>query len=209
MPGAGVKTIERQHVPAQLPGKAIAAARGLGGPTSDSGHPERPIERVIRLAARHGLATASREDWEQLLWAKFDGNVFEIGQIIVYYDIVYYDEDDDELVINPAHPAWSDMRAYIQAPNRKRFFSSRSPDHITHHEIGHALHYRGMTSAERAAIWYKVLTREERLIATFVSDYSVHGRIEFVAEVYAGLCAGRRFRTEVMRLYEKLKGPPR
>jgi hypothetical protein len=101
------------------------------------------------------------------------------------------------------------MRAYIQAPNRKRFYSTRSPDHITYHEIGHALHYRGMTDAERAEIWFKAHTRKERVIASNDSDYSVQGRIEFVAEVYTGLWAGRTFLAEVMSLYEKLKGPPR
>ena len=101
------------------------------------------------------------------------------------------------------------MKAYIQAPSRKRFYSSRSPDHITYHEIGHALHYRGMSDAERAEIWYKELTTDERVIATHLSDYSVAGRIEFVAEVYAGLAAQRRFRAEVMDLDDALKGPPR
>jgi hypothetical protein len=83
MSGAGVKTIERETIPRQLPRKAIAAARGPGGPPSVSDQPERAIDRAIRLAARHGVVTAPREEWDQLLWAKFDGNIFEIGQVIV------------------------------------------------------------------------------------------------------------------------------
>jgi hypothetical protein len=108
------------------------------------------IERAIRLAVMNGLAVAPREQWDQLLWARFDGDILEISRTIAYYD-----EDDDELVINPTHLAWTDMRAYVRDPRRRNFFSTRSPDHIIRHEIGHARHYRRLTSAERADIWYK------------------------------------------------------
>ncbi|MGP0068809.1 MAG: hypothetical protein ACLQGP_35070 [Isosphaeraceae bacterium] len=101
------------------------------------------------------------------------------------------------------------MRTYIRDPERKNVFATRSPDHIIRHEIGHALHYRGLTTAERADIWYKDLSPEERAIASQVSDYSTVGRIEFVAEVFAGYWGGRRFHPEVLALYEKLKGPSR
>jgi hypothetical protein len=50
---------------------------------------------------------------------------------------------------------------------------------------------------------------EERAVAVHVSDYSEHGRIEFIAEVFAGHWGGRRFRPEVLALYEKQKGPQR
>ncbi|MGP0068810.1 MAG: hypothetical protein ACLQGP_35075 [Isosphaeraceae bacterium] len=56
------------------------------------------IARAIRLSVKNGLSVAPEEEWDQLLWAKFDGNVFEINETIAYYD-----EDDDELVINPTH----------------------------------------------------------------------------------------------------------
>ena len=162
------------------------------------------IARAIRVAVRHGLAVAPWEEWDHLLWARFNGNIFEIREIIAYYD-----EDDDELVINRAHAAWGDMRAYVQTEERRGHFSTRSADHIVRHEIGHALHYRGMTDAERAEIWYKGLPREEKLIATQVSGYAREGRIEFVAEVYSGLWGGRKFGRDVTSLYETLKGPPR
>jgi hypothetical protein len=160
--------------------------------------------RATRLAVKNGLAVAPKEDWDHLLWARFDGNIFDINDTIAYYD-----EDDDELVINRTHLAWTDMRAYIQDPRRKDHFSTRSPDHIIRHEIGHALHYRSLSAAERADIWYKDLLPEEKVFAAHVSDYSTEGRIEFVAETFAGHWAGRRFRPEVLALYEKLKGPSR
>jgi hypothetical protein len=141
---------------------------------------------------------------DHLLWAKFDGDVLEIRKVIAYYD-----EDDDELVLNRAHAAWGDMRAYGQAEERRGHFSTRALDHIVRHEIGHALHYRRMIDAQRAEIWYKGLTPEEKLIATQVSGYAKAGRIEFVAAVYRGLWGGRKFGRAVTSLYEELKGPPR
>ena len=66
-----------------------------------------------------------------------------------------------------------------------------------------------MTEAERADIWYKELSPEEQSTAAEVSKYAKFGRIEFVAEVYAGLWGSRTFCPEVMALYYKLKGPPR
>jgi hypothetical protein len=108
-----------------------------------------------------------------------------------------------------AHAAWGNLREYVQADERRGHFSTRAPDHIVRHEIGHALHYRGMTDAERAEIWYKGLTPEEKLVASQVSGYARAGRIEFVAEVYSGLWGGRKFGRDVTSLYEKLKGPLR
>jgi hypothetical protein len=156
------------------------------------------------LAVKNGLAVAPKEEWDHLFWTKFNGDIFEINDTIAYYD-----EDDDELVINDSHPAWADVTAYMQDPRRTDHFSTRSPDHIIRHEIGHALHYRSLTNAERADIWYKDLLPEERAVARQVGRYSTEGRIEFVAEVFAGHWGGRRFRPEVLLLYEKLKGPPR
>ena len=123
--------------------------------------------------------------------------------------IAYYDEHDDELVMNAAHRAWLDMAGYIQADERRGHFSTKSTDHIIRHEIGHALHYRGMNDADRHEIWYKELTSDEEEIAETVGRYAMTGRIEFVAEVFAGLWARRRFGSEVLALYKNLKGPLR
>ena len=112
-----------------------------------------------------------------------------------------------EIVINRAHDAWSDTRAYVQDNARKGHFSTRNPDHLIRHEIGHALHYRRLNEAERADIWYKPMSARDTAIADRVSRYAREGAIEFVAEVYAGMRGGRKFSPEVLRLYRKLKGP--
>ncbi len=171
---------------------------------SDDNKAELAIQRAIRLAVRNGLAVAPRDEWGRLLWAKFDGNILQINK-----SIAYHEELDDELVINESHPAWMDMRGYVMDDRRRGHFSTKSVDHIIRHEIGHALHYRRLTTVERADIWYKDLSPREKVVASRVSDYSTDGRIEFVAEVFAGQWGGRRFRPEVLALYEKLKGPSR
>ncbi len=160
------------------------------------------MKRGRKIAVKHGLAVAAEVESEQLIAAKFDGDPFQINNTIAYYD-----EDDDELVINSSHPAGEDMKRFIN--DHKGFFSTSSPDHIVRHDIGHALHYRGLTDAERSDIWYKELNDEERRIASQVSQYSRAGKIEFVAEVFAGLWGRRKFAPEVIDLYKKLKGPPR
>ena len=166
----------------------VSSRSRLPRPGVAGGNPAPPdrtrlaIARAIRLAVKNGLAVAPKEEWDQLLWAKFDGNIFEINETIAYYD-----EDDDELVINDSHLAWADMRDYIQDPRNVAATSPPDlPDHIHRHEIGHALHYRRLTLLERADIWYKGLIPEEKL-DRFPGQWLCHGgRIEFVAEVLAG-----------------------
>ena len=55
----------------------------------------------------------------------------------------------------------------------------------------------------------KAYCRRRRRSPGRLADYSTEGRIEFIAEVFAGQWDGRRFRTEVLMLYEKWKGPSR
>jgi len=165
-------------------------------------HSEAAIERASQIAAKYGIVSARKEESERLLWQKFDGNVLQIQQTIAYYD-----EHDDEIVFNHAHPAWGDMREFVRSLAKRYFYSTGSPDHFVRHEIGHALHYRGMTDAERAEIWYKELAPDEKVIAVGVGINAADSRVEFVAEVYAGLWARRKFHPQVLSLYEKLRGP--
>jgi len=45
-------------------------------------HSEAAIQRASQIAAKHGIASARKEESEQLLWQKFDGNVLEIQRTI-------------------------------------------------------------------------------------------------------------------------------
>ena len=87
------------------------------------------------MAVKNGLAVAPREEWDYLLWAKFNGDIFEINDTIAYYD-----EDDDELVINDSHPAWTDMREYVLHDERRAAIS-RPGLRITSSATKSAMHY--------------------------------------------------------------------
>ena len=89
------------------------------------------VKRARKIAVKHGLAVASEGESEQLISAKFDGDPFQITNTIVYYD----EENDAGSIINSVHPAWEDMKRFID--DRKGFYSTSSPDHIVRHEIGH------------------------------------------------------------------------
>jgi hypothetical protein len=118
-----------------------------------------------------------------------------------------YDEHDDEMVLNYSHPAWHNMPTFVRSLAKWNFYSTRSPDHIIRHEVGHALHYRRMTDVDRAEFWYKELGESEEITAAAVSVYATDRCIEFVAEVFAGIWAGRVYPADVRSLYRALKGP--
>lgn len=48
---------------------------------------------------------------------------------------------------------------------------------------------------------------DEQFIASTVSNYATASPLEFVAEVYARMMNGHKFSDDVMKLYEKYKGP--
>lgn len=162
------------------------------------------IQRAAGIARRKGVEVAPLDRSERLLWDEYGGNPFEIPHVIAYYD-----EDDDWIVCNPNHPAWAGMAGYVAERFADGFYSSRSRDHLIRHEIGHALHYRGMSEADRAEIWYKELTADEKVAAARVSRYARIGRLEFVAEVYAARWAKRKLDPDALTLYAELKGPAR
>jgi hypothetical protein len=167
-------------------------------------HVEDAIKRAALIAARSGVASAPLHRAEQILWQRFEGNIFQIQEIIAYYD-----EHDDEIIFNPTHFAWGDMNQFVRSMAKKNFYSTASPDHVIRHEIGHCLHYRRMSDAERAEIWYGELSRHEKTLAAKISGYATVGRVEFVAEVFAQICARRQIQRPIMSLYAKLRGPSR
>jgi hypothetical protein len=186
------------------PGKAIASNEYKAGPLPPKEPSEQAIARATRVAEQNGVSVAPLDQSESLLWETYGDNPLRLKEVIAHYD-----EHRDEILINQNHEAWSDARAYIQDNARTGRFSSRHADHVIRHEIGHAQHYRRLSESDRADIWYKELSAEQATIASQVSKYATEGKIEFVAEVYAGKWAGRRFSPAVMKLYRELKGPPR
>jgi len=119
--------------------------------------------------------------------------------------IAAYDDIDDVIVFNPDHEAWTDMRSYLRA--RPRFFSTLHPYHIVRHELGHAAHHRSLNPEERLRIWHADLKPEEREIARRVRGRATWNVKGFIAEAHAGLWAKVEFDREILKLFDRYRGP--
>jgi hypothetical protein len=113
--------------------------------------------------------------------------------------------------INERNVYWADsvdfMRRAGAGPDP--WFSSDDPDHIIRHELAHALHHRAVGDAYLYGTLRRPLSVNQRAVALKVSRYAAHDRkpVEFVAETYAGLKAGKTYDKQVMRLYRHFRGP--
>jgi SPP1 gp7 family putative phage head morphogenesis protein len=120
--------------------------------------------------------------------------------------VASYDPNDRTVYVNENHPYWSDPN-YIQQAHFLGESSTDDPLHVAYHEGAHALHHRKIGDAGYRALDRNPLTGDELVAARFVSEYAKTGEPEFVAEVYAGLVAGRSYNQDVMKVYRKLGGP--
>jgi len=50
-------------------------------------------------------------------------------------------------------------------------------------------------------------TSDRAIIASQVSRYAASSKVNFVAEVFAGKCAGKRYGRDILRLYKQMGGP--
>ncbi len=102
--------------------------------------------------------------------------------------------------------------------------SKRSAFDSLYHEEGHLFHSKNaILDYEKMHVTYDDATgkaaeirsgareflesADEQFIASTVSDYAKKSPLEFVAEVYARMVSGHKFGDDVMKLYEKYKGP--
>lgn len=91
---------------------------------------------------------------------------------------------------------------------KRRWFSSGSDEHAITHEIGHALHDRGLGSHQYQRIRELGFRPEQaKLVKDQVSGYAATEPVEFVAEVYAATKSGTVFSPEILDLYRQLGGP--
>lgn len=100
------------------------------------------------------------------------------------------------------------LRPWILTGKHKEgWFSTDNEAHIIYHEIGHWLHFRNITDLEALKpIW---ATAKKELVKTEVSEYALNTDTgtDFVAEVFAGLMAGKKYSEHIMDIYQKLRGP--
>ena len=100
------------------------------------------------------------------------------------------------------------MRGFMKERRKRRLYSTAHPQHIVRHELGHAAHYRALTSRERERIWFAESLRPgEAAITRRVSVRASWNPKEFVAEVFAGLWGGVDYDEEVIALFESYGGP--
>ena len=76
------------------------------------------------------------------------------------------------------------------------------------HEIGHALNLRGLSDADAEALRSSpTLRRRAAELGAAVSRKATESAAEFVAEVYAGIAAGKSYGPDVMAAYNQWGGP--
>jgi len=110
-------------------------------------------------------------------------------------NVAVYSASNDLISVDPK---WREMTASAKAG----YFSTDDPAHTIHHEIGHMVHSRAV--GER----YDSIKNAQipGAISDEVSRYGKHNGLEFVAEVYAGLFAGKKYSESVMRVYDLYGG---
>ncbi len=130
----------------------------------------------------------------------------ETKQFEVAGTVAGYVPNWKKILVNERHPSWyrpGDAQVHYDIG----FHSTPSPDHTTHHEIGHALHHQGIGDEGFAKLSSGSLSPEHWPIARKVSTYATTNIKEFVAETYVGILHGNKYPEDVMALYESLGGP--
>lgn len=118
------------------------------------------------------------------------------------HHVGYYNYRTGRMALNPDWAGWRDGGKTIKEQFKAGFFSSDHPLHAIYHEAAHANAAalkvdHGMTRFSKA---------DELAIARSVSKRAGVDKDEFLAEVRAAKMAGRRFKQDVLKLYERLGG---
>jgi hypothetical protein len=121
--------------------------------------------------------------------------------------IAVYDHLEDAIVFNADHLAWSDMGVHMRTQEKRGVYPTSHLQHIVRHELGHAVHYRALSSPQRERIWLAENLRPgEEAIARRVSIRATWNPKELVAEVFAALWAGVDYDDQVIALFETYGG---
>jgi hypothetical protein len=158
--------------------------------------PQAPIESAIAFARSKGFEAYA-----------------DVAMVRQYYGtkadqvLAFYSPKLDAIIINEAHRAWREPAAFMQEQADKEWFATNHPQHLMHHEVGHGLHARalGRQDFDDLPDWFA--RPQDEAVALKVSRYAATEPGEFVAEVYAGMIAGRPFGDDVLKLYDRLGGP--
>lgn len=108
---------------------------------------------------------------------------------------VAYHNEGRGISLNSNHKFWRDP---VGSASRATNLSSHSPEHVIHHEIGHALY--------DAPNNFMTLAHQD-LARSKVSGYAAMNPKEFVSEVHAGMKAGKSYGDDVMTAFKSYARP--
>lgn len=124
------------------------------------------------------------------------------------------DDNDAEIgsrvTINPNSWFWQDPEGNAKKLHERGVFSTDDPSHVVTHEVGHSLHRRQYPRPgyDSMLVNHRFEGAEQRAaIEKEVGKYATTNGHEFVAEVFAGMVAGKTYSPTVMRAYKELHGP--
>lgn len=120
----------------------------------------------------------------------------------------------NQVQLNASHPTWRNPKAEALKDRRQNKFSTTSAHHFAAHELGHVKN----PTSKMASSWDTQLRKKGQIyadaeavlgakrLARRVSRYAMQSPAEFTAEVSAGLKLGKKYDTNVMRLYRDIQG---
>jgi len=122
--------------------------------------------------------------------------------------MAFYDAGRKAVYLNPGVAPVEAAQAAVDNFATSNW-SSPDPHHVLLHEFGHFNHHLAIGDLGfRAAIKRgSVPWSDEPMIMREVGAYAATSNGNFVAEVFAGRCVGRKFPSAVTRLYSQLGGP--
>lgn len=120
--------------------------------------------------------------------------------------VMAYLAGEDVLLLNPAVSV-KDAKAMAKRHGASRYWSSSNDMHAIRHEVGHSMLYHA--SPMRYIRLHRATALNSRirsLVAKEVSGYAAESPLELVAEIYAGMRAGKTYSPKIMRLYRAYGG---
>jgi len=116
--------------------------------------------------------------------------------------------DQNTIIFNEKHDYYDNPQSKVDSLYSRGWFSSAAEDHVIVHEVAHGLHFKNVGEYRwRELRKNDVPSHLKPVISKQVSIYASSSQLEVVAEMYAGMKAGRQFSSELMNYYNSIGGP--
>jgi hypothetical protein len=116
-----------------------------------------------------------------------------------------YRPNSDVILINPASRYWN--QAEIDAAHARGWLSTNDPNHIINNELGHRAHRQAIGPERWSGQMNDLAEGANRTrIESQVSEYAGTKRVKFIAEVYAGMKAGKSYDAKIMQQFKSFGG---